>query len=80
MTDDTTPCVTLGLTLLVGPVDGYPVALRVARGLTDLVLTEKEDREAETVARKKAEARVAELEKELARARAARPPGAPRRR
>ena len=74
VTDDRTPCVTLGLTLLVGPVDEYPEGLRLARDLegSDLVPTEKEGRlaeargrEAEAVARRKAEARVAELETEL---------------
>jgi Uma2 family endonuclease len=59
VTDDRTPCVTLGLTLLVGPVlvdpdDAYPIALRLSRDADgrDLVLTAQE--------------RVVELEKELA--------------
>ena len=41
---DRTPCVTLGLTLLVGPVDEYPVGLRLARDEDgrDLFLTELE--------------------------------------
>ena len=53
---DTTPCVTLGLTLLVGPVDEYPVGLRLARDAegNDLVLTEKEGRLAEARAREAA--------------------------
>lgn len=60
--DDLSPCLTLGLTLVIGPVDGYPVGLRLARDAagTDLFLTEKENRRA-------AEARVAELEAELRR-------------
>ncbi|CAN5924345.1 hypothetical protein BH11MYX4_BH11MYX4_62670 [soil metagenome] len=67
-----TPCVTLGLTLLVGPilVDGgqeYPAALRLAGGPEgDLVLTEAEGRAAEAAGRQRAEERIAELEKELA--------------
>ncbi len=61
VTDDKTPCVTLGLTLLVGPVDAYPVALRLARDADghDWFLTDAEGRH-------RAEERVAELEKELA--------------
>jgi Uma2 family endonuclease len=60
VTDDRTPCVTLGMTLLVGAVDEYPVGLRIARDAEgiDLVPTAKE-----RTAR--AEARVAELEREL---------------
>jgi hypothetical protein len=87
--DDTTPCLTLGVTLLIGPVDQYPVGLRLSRDAAakDLVLTEAEAhraavvardaavqaseaavkaREAEGAARKVAEDRVAELERELA--------------
>jgi hypothetical protein len=83
VTNDTTPCITLGVTLLIGPVDQYPVGLRLARDAAgkDLVLTEAEAhraavnareaaveaREAEGAARKVAEDRVAELERELAR-------------
>lgn len=61
VTDDTTPCLTLGMTMLVGPVDDYPVGLRLARDADgrELVLTEREGRRA-------AEQRVADLEKELA--------------
>lgn len=61
LTDDATPCLTLGMTLLVGPVDDYPVGLRLARdaGGRELVLTEREGRRA-------AEQRVVDLEKELA--------------
>jgi hypothetical protein len=61
VTADTTPCLTLGVTLLVAPVDEYPVGLRLARDAAgnDLVLTDKE-------ARLAAEARLAELQKELA--------------
>jgi hypothetical protein len=83
VTGDMTPCLTLGLMVLVGPVDEYPVGPRLARDAEgrDLVLTEKEARRrveaqlkeaeaagpaAEATARKRAEERVAELEKELA--------------
>lgn len=79
VTEDTTPCVTLGLALLVGPVDGYPVAPRLARDIAgrDRILTTSEALraaveakdaavEAEVAARRSAEARVAQLEKELA--------------
>jgi len=47
--DDRTPCVTLGLTLLVGPVEQYAVALRLARDPEgrDLVLTAEERLRAE---------------------------------
>ena len=60
MTDDRTPCVTLGMTVLVGTVDEYLVGLRIARDAegNDLVPT-AEERAA------RAEARVAELEREL---------------
>jgi hypothetical protein len=56
VTDDRTPCVTLGLTLLVGPVDGYAVGLRVSRDPegTDLVETDREGRFAEGRAREAA--------------------------
>jgi len=72
---DRTPCVTLGLTLLVGQVDDYAVGLRLARDAEGraLVLTESEGRKAEAAARAseaaaraRAEARVAELERALA--------------
>ncbi len=79
---DTTPCVTLGLTLLVCPVDTYPAGLRLARDAVghDLVLTDREGRRAEAKAkqdeaearaaesegRRRAEERVAELERQLA--------------
>ena len=75
VTDDKTLCLTLGMTLMVGPVDQYPVALRLSRDAEgkDLVLTEAEakdaeaaGRQAEAAARQRAEARVAQLEKELA--------------
>jgi hypothetical protein len=75
VTDDTTPCLTLGVTLLIGPVDQYPVGLRLARDAAgkDLVLTEAEAagaavaaRNVEAAARKVAEDRVAELERALA--------------
>jgi Uma2 family endonuclease len=69
VTDDRTPCLTLGLTLLIAPIDDYPVGLRLARdaGAADLVLTEKEGRFTEKEGRRAAEARVAELEAELRR-------------
>lgn len=68
VTGDTTPCLTLGMTLLVGPVDDYPVGLRLARDVEgrDLVLTKEGALRAETAARKRADERVAELEKALA--------------
>jgi len=82
VTGDRTPCVTLGLTLLVGPVDEYPVGLRLARDAEgrDLLLTDAEGRRAEgqakeveaagraaeAEARQRAEERIAQLEKELA--------------
>ena len=58
--EDRTPCVTLGMTLLVGPVDAYPVGLRLARDASgqDLVLTDREGR-------RRAEASVAVLERQL---------------
>jgi hypothetical protein len=58
--DDTTPCVTLGMSLLVGAVDTYPVGLRLARDASgqDLVLTDREGRQ-------RAEERIAALEQEL---------------
>lgn len=60
VTGDKTPCLTLGLTLLVGALGDYPVALRLARDEdgSDLVPTEIEGR-------LRAEARVAELQSEL---------------
>jgi hypothetical protein len=82
VSDDRTPCVTLGLTLLVGPVNDYPCGLRLSRDADgkDLILTEAEGRRAEAqakdaeaagrhaeaAARRRAEERIAELEKELA--------------
>lgn len=81
VTGDLTPCLTLGLTVLIGPVDSYAVGPRLARDVEgrDLVLTEKEarlaadaarlaemrEREAAEAGRSVAEARVAELEREL---------------
>ena len=46
VTGDTSPCVTLGLTLLIGPVDQYPTCLRLARDPEgrELVLTTDEQR------------------------------------
>ncbi len=77
-----TPCVTLGLTLLVGPVDDYPVGLRLARDDDGRqpILTEREGRAAEAQGRAaeaqgrateraerlRVEERVAQLEAELA--------------
>jgi hypothetical protein len=58
VTGDTSPCVTLGLTLLIGPVDKYPVSLRLARDTEgrELVLTTEEQRLAADRARQRAEA------------------------
>ena len=69
VTNDTTPCLTLGLTLLVGPVDAYPAGLRLSRDDegTDLVLTEAEGRREAEAARTRADARIAELETTLAK-------------
>ena len=66
--DDRTPCLSLGLTVLVGPVDEYPVGLRLARDAEgrDRVLTEREGRAEERAARQRLEQRNAELERELA--------------
>jgi hypothetical protein len=53
VTEDRTPCLTLGLTVLVGPVENYPVGPRLARdpeGL-DLVLSEQEGRAVEAAGR-----------------------------
>jgi Putative restriction endonuclease len=73
VTGDKTPCVTLGLTLLVGPVlaspgNEYPVALRLARDGEgrELVLTAQEHLRAERTSRAVAEGRVTELEGQLA--------------
>ncbi|HSO39958.1 MAG TPA: Uma2 family endonuclease [Labilithrix sp.] len=72
---DRTPCLSLGLTVLVGPVNEYPVGVRLARDADgrDLVLTEREGRAAEAkaraeqrVAQQRLEERNAELERELA--------------
>lgn len=69
VTSDCTPCVTLGVTALVAKVDDHPVALRLARDASgrDPVLTEAEARNEADAARMAAEARVAELERALAR-------------
>jgi hypothetical protein len=63
VTGDTSPCLTLGLTMLIGPVDEYPLGLRLTRDVEgrDLVLTDKEGRVAEARARD-AEARAGEAE------------------
>ena len=63
---DRTPCVSLGHHWVVAPVEGAPVALRLARDPAgeQLVLTAAE---AERDGRLRAEARVAELEAELLR-------------
>ena len=68
VTDEKTPCLTLGLTLLIGPIDEYLVGLRLSRDADgkNLVPTESEGRSAEAEARQQAESRIAELEKELA--------------
>lgn len=56
--NDTTECVTLGLTLLVGAVEHYPVALRIARDREgkDLVPTDLEARRFAQAAQAQAEA------------------------
>jgi hypothetical protein len=86
VTGDTTPCVTLGVTLLVEPVEGYAVGLRLARepegrvrtpsealaGALEAKAEALEAKAAEAAAREAAEERIAQLEKELA-ARAAPP-------
>jgi hypothetical protein len=78
ITGDTSPCVTLGLTLLIGPVAAYPACLRLARDREgrDLVLTRDEQRLAAEAglrdarhAAESAEARVRELEAKLQAAR-----------
>jgi hypothetical protein len=69
VTDETTPCLTLGLTLLVGPVDEIPVGLRLARDGEgrDLVLTAREGRIAAEAGRIAAEVgRVAERDGRIA--------------
>lgn len=75
VSNEITPCVTLGLTALVGPVEEYPVGLRLARDAQgkEPLFSYKETatRERETATREKAraqsaEARVAELERQLA--------------
>lgn len=72
--DDRTPCVTLGVHLLIGRVDEYPIGLRLAYDEAGdrLVLTHAEgelaasERErAATEAERKANARLAVLEREL---------------
>jgi len=70
VTKETTPCLTLGLTLLIGPVEQYPIGLRVARDSAgkDLLFSDKENAAHERGRRQSAEARVAELERELATA------------
>ncbi len=82
VTGDTSPCITLGLTLLIAPLDTYPTCLRLARDPEgrDLVLTADELRIAAETAlrlaqheREGAEARVRELEAELAARRPERP-------
>lgn len=68
VTNETTPCVTLGMTLLVGPIDQYPAGLRLSRELDgkELVLSDRATAEHEGARRQTAEARVAELEREVA--------------
>jgi Uma2 family endonuclease len=67
VTGDTSPCVTLGLTLSVGPVDQYPVGLRLAHDAEgrNRVLTTEEQRLAAEAARESAE--LARESAELAR-------------
>jgi len=82
VTDDLTPCLTLGLTVLVSPVAGYPAGLRLARDAEgqDLIATADEERQRADEerqradeerqradhARQSAEDRCAALEQELA--------------
>jgi hypothetical protein len=70
---DTSPCVTLGLTLLITPLDKYPTCLRLARDPDgrDLVLTADERRIAADEQRIAVEAalRVAQHDREGAEAR-----------
>lgn len=72
--NDTTECVTLGLTLLVGAVEHYPVALRIARDKEgkDLVPTDLEARRTAQAAQAQAEAAQAQAEAAQARSEAAR--------
>lgn len=82
VTGEETPCLTLGVTLFVGPLYEYPAMLRVARDAQckQVVLAAEEQLEAERAAREaeraahEAEragqaARIAELEKKLAKKR-----------
>ena len=72
---ETTPCLTLGLHWVLAAADNLPVALRLARDpvgndlLRTAQETERAAKEVEHDARLKAEARVAELEKLLAKRR-----------
>jgi Uma2 family endonuclease len=61
---DSTPCLTLGLIWLVRPVDGEPVGLRLVEEDGRLLETREE---VEARGRAQAEARVRELEAQLAR-------------
>jgi hypothetical protein len=65
--DERTPCVTLDLHLLVARVWDLPRALRLAHDPEgrELVLTDSERRDAAAAERDAAQARVAELEKQL---------------
>ncbi|HSO36122.1 MAG TPA: hypothetical protein VLT33_26525, partial [Labilithrix sp.] len=88
--DDRTPCLTLGLTLLVGPAlvapnEEDPIALRVARDAEgrDLVLTaeervsaERAARALESAARQHAEERAARAEARIAELEQRAPPPA----
>jgi hypothetical protein len=63
VTGDATPCVTLGVTLLVEPVEGYAVGLRLARDPEGRVLTPSEALAAKAAALEAAlEAKAAALE------------------
>jgi Uma2 family endonuclease len=70
---DSTQCLTLGLVWVVCPVESEPVGLRLAYASGTLVASELETsnaaRDREAAARAAAEARIVELEAELARSR-----------
>ena len=62
--NERTPCITLGVHVLIGPVEGFPVGVRLAHDAAGekLVLSSAEVEEV-------ANARIAELERELAKKR-----------
>jgi Uma2 family endonuclease len=74
---DRTPCLTLGLSWVVCPVESEPVGLRLANDAGQLLEVPEEaqarGRAEEARAREAAEARVRELEEELRRARGGAP-------